>query len=37
VLPIAALPTVLVHGKNVRVERNLLTGNDIEIADYFWQ
>ena len=35
ILPIASLPTVLVHAKNVRVERNLLSANDVEIADYF--
>ncbi len=37
VLPIASLPTLLVHGKNVRVERNLLSANDVEISDYFWK
>ena len=37
ILPIASLPTVLVHAKNVRVERNLLAANDVEISDYFWK
>ena len=37
ILPIASLPTVLVHSKNVRVERNLLAANDVEISDYFWK
>lgn len=37
VLPIAVLPTVLAHHKSVRVERNLLSANDIEISDFFWR
>ena len=36
ILPIASLPTVLVHAKNVRVD-NLLAANGVEIADYSWK
>ena len=37
ILPIASLPTVLVHARNVRVDNNLLAANGVEIADYFWK
>ncbi len=37
ILPIASLPTVLVHAKNVRVDNNLLAANGVEIADYSWK
>jgi peptide/nickel transport system substrate-binding protein len=37
VLPIAVLPTVIAHGKNVRLEPNQLATNDLEIGDYFWK
>ena len=37
VLPVASLPTVFVHNKNLRVEPNQLSTNDVEISDYFWK
>ena len=36
ILPIASLPTGLVHARNVRVD-NLLAANGVEIADYSWK
>jgi hypothetical protein len=37
ILPIASLPTVLVHGKAVGVKHNPLAANDAEIGDYYWK
>jgi peptide/nickel transport system substrate-binding protein len=37
VLPIATLPTVFVHGKNVTIQPNLLSPQGIEISDFVWK
>jgi hypothetical protein len=36
VFPIASVPTTFVHGRNVRVARNLTQTGDITVADFFW-
>ena len=37
VLPIASVPTVFVHRKNVKVERNLTSASDSNVEDFFWK
>ncbi|MCD6075300.1 MAG: hypothetical protein K0Q70_2183 [Rhodospirillales bacterium] len=36
VFPISSVPTTFVHGRNVRVARNLTQTGDITVADFFW-
>ena len=36
VLPITSVPTVFVHAKDVRVERNLTRAANVNVSDFFW-
>jgi peptide/nickel transport system substrate-binding protein len=37
VLPISTMPTVLLHGKNVKVQPGIMSMHDAEISDFSWK
>jgi peptide/nickel transport system substrate-binding protein len=37
ILPIAMMPWVFAHSKDVRIDSNLLKANTVEISDIFWK
>ena len=36
-LPIASLPIVYAHGKDVEIKPGVLNANEVHITDFFWK